>query len=187
MDAVLHILRHVAENRNILGLGSLWDAEVQNADFDEKRETERNRRAQSHLRDALLDVAIDHRLSGVAVGLTQRIHVRRIGMMWLDGVLCGSFDTALVHFHAIQRATADEHCACRLSALQLFELVPLGAVLRDLERRATEVVIVHDRGGITGRITGVWRDAVSLTTHRGRVVVPWSACGVILLHERNRL
>jgi hypothetical protein len=184
---VLHILRHMTENQNFLGLGSLWDSEVQNVALDEKREVERNRRAQTYLRDALLDLAQDHAVSVVAVGRVQSIHVRRIGMMWLDGVLCGSSDRAVVHFNAIERATADGACGCRRSLPHLFELVPFGAVLRDLERRAAEVVVVQNRSGVSGRITGVWRDALSLTTSRGRVVVPWSACGLILVTDTNRL
>ena len=184
---LVHILRPMAENQNFLGLDSLWDSEVQNADLDEKREVERNRRAQFHLRDALLDVAHDHPLNVVVANVTQLIHVRRIGMMWLDGVLCGSPDRAIVHFDAIQRATTEGMCGCRCSDPQLFEFVPFGAVLRDLERRATNVVVVHDHGGVAGRITGVWRDALSMTTHRGRVVLPWSACGLILVTDTNRL
>ena len=184
---LIHILRPMAENQDFLGLDSLWDAEVQNAVFDESREVERNRRAQFHLREALLELAHDHSLSVVATSATEQIHVRRIGMMWLDGVLCGSPDRAIVHFDAIQRATADGICGCRRSDPQLFEFVPFGAVLRDLERRATNVVVVHDRGGVAGRITGVWRDALSMATHRGRVVLPWSACGLILVTDTNRL
>ena len=184
---MVHILRHMTENQNFLGLGSLWDSEVQNIIFDEKREVERNHRAQSYLRDALLDLAQNCPVSVVAVGLSQRIHVRRIGMMWLDGVLCGSSDRVVVHFTAIHRATAAGACGCRHSPLHLFELVPFGAVLRELERRAAEVVVVHNHGGISGRITGVWRDALSLTTPRGRVVVPWSACGLVLVTDTNRL
>jgi hypothetical protein len=177
----------MTENQNFLGLGSLWDAEVQNAVFDEKREAERNRRAQLHLREALIDVAQDRSLSVMVGGVAQYIHVQRIGMMWLDGELCGSSDRAVVHFTAIQRASSGGLCGCRTSTPQLFELVPLGAVLRDLERRAAEVLVVQQHGGIAGRITGVWRDALSMTTHRGRVVVPWSACGLILIADSNRL
>lgn len=184
---MLHILRYVSENENLLGLGSLWDAEVQNAVFDEKREAERNRRAQSHLHDALLELAHDHPLNVVSVGATKPIHVRRIGMMWLDGVMCGSSDRAVIHFNAIQRVMADERCGCHSGAPQLFELVPFGAVLRDLERRAADVVVVHAIGGVAGKITGVWRDALSMTTQRGRVIVPWSACGVILVIDTNWL
>ena len=184
---MLHILRHMTESQNFLGLGSLWDSEVLNAVFDEKREAERNRRTQLHLREALLELAHDHPLSVVAVGVAHHIHVRRIGMMWLDGVLCGSSERAVVHFTAIQRAISDGPCGCRTSAPQLFELGPFGAVLRDLERRVANVVVVHDHGGVAGRITGVWRDALSMTTPRGRVVVPWSACGLILVTDTNRL
>lgn len=186
MFVVLHILRPVAENQDFLGLDSLWDAEVQNAVLDEQREVDRNRRAQFHLREALLDLAHDHPLSVVATSVTQPIHVRRIGMMWLDGVLCGAPDRAIVHFEAIQRASTDSLCGCRRSVPQLFEFVPFGAVLRDLERRATNIIVGHDLGGVSGRITGVWRDALSMTTHRGRVVLPWSACGVILVTDTNR-
>ncbi len=187
MFVVLHILRPMAENQDFLGLNSLWDAEVQNAVLDEQREVDRNRRAQFHFRDALLELVHDYPLSVFATSVTQQLHVRRIGMMWVDGVLCGSPDRAIVHFDAIQRATADGMCGCRRFAPQLFEFVPFGAVLRDLERRATNIVVVHDRGGVAGRITGVWRDALSMATHRGRVVLPWSACGVILVTDTNRL
>lgn len=184
---MLHILRHMTENQNFLGLASLWDAEVENAVFDEQRESDRIRRAQHHLRDALLDLAQDHPLSVVAVGVAQPVHVQRIGMMWVDGVLCGSFDRAIVHFTAIQRATTTGICGCQRYAAELFELVPFGAVLRDLERRGARIIVVHERGGVVGRVTGVWRDALSITTAQGRVVVPWSACGVVLVTDPNRL
>lgn len=184
---MIHILRHMPENQNFLGLGSLWDAEVQNAVLDEKREADRNRRAQLHLREALLELAHNSSVSVIAAGVTGVIHVYRIGMMWLDGVLCATSDRAVVHFSAIQRATSFRGCGCRALTPQLFELVPFGAVLRDLERRGTEVIVVHEHGGVSGRITGVWRDALSLSTRRERVVVPWSACGLILVSDTNRL
>lgn len=183
----LRILRPMTDNRNLLGLGSLWDTEVLNAIVDAKREVERNRRAQLHLREALLDLAHDRPMSVISARATQSIHVRRIGMMWLDGVLCGSSERAVVHFNAIQRASSSDVCGCRRHNPELFELVPFGAVLRDLERRASDIVVVHEQGGVAGRITGVWRDAISITTLRGRVVVPWSACGLILVTDRDRL
>lgn len=187
MECVVHILRHMAENQNLLGLGSLWDSELQNAVFDEKRETERNRRAQFHLREALLDLSADNPLTVVSTVVTSPVHVQRIGLGWLDGVVCGSVDRAIIHFTSIQRAGTTTLCGCRRQVPQLYELVPFGAVLRDLERRATDVLIVGDRGGIGGRISGVWRDAITMTTQRGRVVVPWSACGLVLVTDPNRL
>jgi hypothetical protein len=177
----------MAENQNLLGLGSLWDSEIQNAVFDEKRESERNHRAQFHLRDALVDLSADGPLTVVSTGVTSLVHVQRIGLGWIDGVVCGSADRAVVHFTAIQRAGTDTSCGCRRQAPQFYELVPFGAVLRDLERRASEVLVVGDRGGIGGRISGVWRDAVTITTTRGRAVVPWSACGLVLVTDPNRL
>lgn len=177
----------MTENQNFLGLGSLWDSEVQNAIFDEKRESERNRRAQLHVREALLDLVIDDSLNVVPAGITLVVHVQRIGLGWVDGVVCGSADRAIVHFTAIEQAGTNTTCGCRRHTPELYELVPFGAVLRDLERRATDLLVVGNRGGIAGRISGVWRDAITMVTHRGRVVVPWSACTLVLVTDPNRL
>lgn len=187
MRCVLPILRHMTENRNLLGLGSLWDSELQNAVFDEKREIERNRRAQSYVRDALLELVIDGPLNVVSRGVTSPIHVERIGLGWLDGVVCGSSERAIVRIEAIHTAGTTMTCDCRRISPQLYEFVPYGAVLRDLERRAATILVVGDRGGVGGRVFGVWRDAITLNTDRGRVVVPWSACGLVLVVDMNRL
>jgi hypothetical protein len=177
----------MTENQNLLGLGSLWDSELQNAVFDEKREIARNRRAQLHVRDALLELVIHGPLTVVSGGVTSPIHVERIGLGWLDGVLCGSSERAIVRFEALYRAGTTTTCGCRRLSPQLYEFVPYGAVLRDLERRAANILVIGDRGGVGGRVSGVWRDAITLTTDRGRVVVPWSACGLVLVADMTRL
>jgi hypothetical protein len=175
----------MGENQNLLSLGSLWDVEIDNAQWDEQREQNRERRASMYFRDALLDLA---GTTGVSVSsrLGDRlVHVRRVGLLWVDGILCGTRDRVVVHYTAIHSATDSVTCGCQLEPPRVFELVPFGAVLRELERRATEIMVIRDHGGIRGRIGGVWRDAVTVITTRGRVVLPMSECGVVV--DGNRL
>lgn len=183
---MLPIIRHMGENRNLLSLGSLWDSEIDNAQWDETREQNRDRRGALYFRDALLELAEPGSISVVSkVGLWT-VHVRRVGLMWVDGTLCGTPDRVIVHQSAIRSATDLAACGCAVESPRIFEFVPFGAVLRELERRATDITVIHDRGGVHGRISGVWRDAVTLNTARGRVVFPVSVCGVVVVGT-NRL
>lgn len=178
---VLPIIRHVGENQNLLSLGSLWDTEIDNAQWDEKREQNRDRRASLYFRDALLELAATGGISVVSRAGGKPVHVRRIGLMWVDGVMCGTTDRVVVHLTAIHSATDSVTCGCPIETPRLFELVPFGAVLRELERRSAAITVIRDHGGIHGRIGGVWRDAVTLITARGRVALPVSECGVVVV------
>lgn len=171
----------MSENENLLGLGSLWDSAVLNAQTDESRENARNERATRYLRDALTELTTDWGASVQVDQLDRPIHVERVGMMWLDGALCGTVDRVVVPFAAIGRVTTPPECGCALSPPRLFELVPLGAVWRELERRATPVIVVAHRAGVRGRIVGVWRDAMTIRGTRHRTVVPASARVVVVV------
>ena len=175
------IIRHMSTNENLLGLGSLWDAEVANIEWDERREGEREHRATRYFRDALLELASE---SGVTVHIasaSSAVHVQRIGMLWADGVLCGSNDRAIVPFREICVATNAPHCQCETRPPRVFDLVPMGAVLRELERKSALITLGLARHGLRGKICGVWRDAVSVRTTRGRVVVPFARLGLIVV------
>lgn len=182
---MLPIIRHMVENRNLLSLGSLWDSEIDNAHWDETREQNRDRRGALYFRDALLELAATGNISVVSkVGLWN-VHVRRVGLMWMDGTLCGTLDRVIVHQSAIRSVTDLATCGCQVETPRIFELLPFGAVLRELERRAADVTMMLDRGGVHGRISRVWRDAVTLKTARGRIVLPISECGVVIVGTKR--
>lgn len=177
----------MSENENLLGLGSLWDTERLNAKLDAARESERDRKAHLSLGDALVELGRENPLSVWISELTQPLHVRRLGLLWLDGRLCGSADFIAVPFPAIVRASSTVSCACDTEIPNVFELVPFGAVLRDLERRAAAVSVVVPRGGVRGRIAGVWRDALTILTAGGFVVVPHRSILGLVVEEPGRL
>lgn len=183
----LSIIRHMSENENLLGLGSLWDTERLNVEFDEAREAERERKAQLSFGDALVEQSRSEPLTVWIADSTEPLHVRRLGQLWLDGVMCGSGDTVVVPFPAIRRAASSSGCDCSIPLPKVFELVTLGAVLRDLERKAAMVSVLVNRGGIRGRICGVWRDAVSILTARGVAIVPKDSIGGVVVEEPGRL
>lgn len=185
--SVLSIIRHMREKQNLLGLGSLWDTEIHNAQWDEDRDRNRERRGQLFLRDALIELAGSDYLTVTPRFGTVPLHVRRIGMMWVDGQACGSRDRTIVHLSAVRHASETTVCGCALEIPRVYELVPFGAVLRELERKSAKVSIVHESGGRRGRIVGVWRDAVTIMTQRGRFVLPLSECGVIVVEDSNGL
>jgi hypothetical protein len=176
----------MSRNENLLGLGSLWDVEQMNIERDVARERERDRKSELYFSDAMLALRAHDGLTVQGTSLDRVIHVRRIGMMWVDGVVCGSGERAIVPFGAILTAFSPSDCGCASSAPDRYELVPLGAVLRDIERRSSSVTIVGERFGVRGRITGVWRDAVTVRSLRREAVVPRSALGVILVDDGER-
>jgi len=180
---VLPIIRHMSANENLLGLGSLWDAEQLNIERDVARERERDRKSELYFSDAMLALRGHDVLTVQMTSLDRVVHVRRIGMMWVDGVVCGSGERAIVPFGAIRTAYSPSDCGCASSAPDHYELVPLGAVLREIQRRSSSVTIVGERFGVRGRITGVWRDAITVRSSHRDTVVQRSALGVILLDD----
>lgn len=183
---VFPIIRQMSSNENLFGLGSLWDTEILNAQFDEAREKARQERATRYLRDAISDLIAESPTSVIVVAVDRPIHVERVGMMWLDGTLCGSTDRVIVPCAAIDRVSAPPECGCLIPRPREFELVPLGAVWRELERRATPVTVMTSRGGIHGRIVGVWRDAISVQGARNLFVVPASARTIVVVDGGQR-
>jgi hypothetical protein len=176
----------MSRNENLLGLGSLWDAEQTNIERDIARERERDRKSGLHFADAMMALLLDDGVTVEVTSLDRVVHVRRIGMTWIDGVVCGSVERAIVPFVAIRAAFSPSDCACAVSVPKHFELVPLGAVLREVERRSSSITIVGERFGVRGRITGVWRDAITVRSLRRESVVPRSALGVILVDDGER-
>ena len=176
----------MSRNENLLGLGSLWDVEQMNIERDVARERERDRKSELYFSSAMLALRVHDGLTIQVTSLDRVIHVRRIGMMWVDGVVCGSSERAIVPFDAILTAFSPSDCGCASSEPDCYELVPLGAVLRDIERRSSSVTIVGERFGVRGRITGVWRDAVTVRSLRRESVVPRSALSVILVDDSER-
>jgi hypothetical protein len=176
----------MSRNENLLGLGSLWDAEQMNIEWDVARERERNRKSELYFSDAMLALRMHNSVTVQVTSLDRVIHVRRIGMMWIDGVVCGSIERAIVPFGAIRAAYSPSDCACIVSPPEHFGLVPFGAVLRDIERHSSSITIVGERFGVRGRITGVWRDAITVSSLRRESVVPRSALGVILVDDGER-
>jgi hypothetical protein len=183
---VLPIIRHMSINENTLGLGSLWDSEQMNSELDVARERERVRKSGLFFSDAMLALREDDGVSVQATSFDRVVHVRRIGMTWIDGVVCGSVDRVIVPFGAIRVAFSPSDCTCVVSTPDHFELVSLGAVLRDIERHASSITVVGERFGVRGRITGVWRDAITVRSRRRESVLPRSALGVILVEDSER-
>lgn len=183
----LSIIRHMSENENLLGLGSLWDTEQLNAELDEFREKERERKGRAHFSDALTELAREHPLTAWVTVFDRPVHVRRIGMMWFDGVRCGSVDTVVVPFGAIVRVGTSTGCDCVVTAPRFFEFVTFNAVLREVERRSAPVSVINERGGVRGRISGVWRDAVTMRTELGVLVIPHSAITALIVDIDSRL
>ncbi len=173
-------------NENFLGLGSLWDAEQMNIDRDIARKHERDRKSELYFPEAMLAIRVDGGVTVQPTSLDRDIHVRRIGMMWIEGVVCGSVERAIAPFGEIRAAFSPSDCVCAVVPPDHFEMVPLGAVLRDIERHASSVTITSERFGVRGRITGVWRDAISVRSLRREWVVPRSSLGVILVDDGAR-
>ncbi len=179
MELTLSIIRQMTRDENLFGLGSLWDAEQRNADLDEAREIERGRKAQLHFRDAIVEIAKGGNALVTVVGAPQGIHVRRIGMLWLDGDLCGTTDRVIVPLSGVASVVSDSMCGCTPRSVASFEMVTFGAVARELERHVSHVSVTGDRHGVRGRISGVWRDAITVRTPLGESLFPLTAIRAI--------
>lgn len=166
-------------NENLLGLGSLWDAEQSNADLDEAREFERGRKAQLCFRDAIAEISQGGNSLVTVSGFHTGIHIKRIGMFWLDGDLCGTTDRVIVPLSGVVCVVSDSLCGCEPHSVASFEMVTFGAVARELERHMTRVIVTGDRHGVRGRISGVWRDAITVRTPAGESLFPLTAIHAI--------
>jgi hypothetical protein len=162
----------MATNDDLFGLGAMWDAERENESLDEIREFARDERAAKFFWDALRDVAGGGAIDVWVTTLDRPIHVLRIGLDWIDGALCGSPEIALVPRSAITFVRTSRRCSCSYGIATALEFVSLGAVLRQFERQARHVTLTASHQSVSGRITGVWRDAVRLRGMVDQVLVP---------------
>lgn len=159
------------ENDDLLGLGTLWDLEVANSSWDERREGDRLIRARRHLSDALASMARNDPLAAMTDNLDRWLHVRVLGMNWVDGYLCGSRARVVIPHSAVSIVRANSSCGCNRDLAKVVEWVPLSAVLRQWERRATTVTVMTARQSVTGRVVGVWRDAIQVRSMTSLTVV----------------
>lgn len=180
------IIRQMTINENRLGLGSLWDVERHNADLDEARDAERDRKARLYARDAIVALGLDSGLSVFVTGVERPVHAARIGLRWIDGAVCGTTERAVIPDGSIDLVATNAVCDCDSPSVRDYPFVTLGAVLRELERTAAEVTVVAGRRGVRGRITGVWKDALSVTSSQGESVVPVEALSVVIVDDCRR-
>ncbi len=171
----------MSEKYDPLGLGSLWDLEEANATLDESREMARNDRARTYFGDALRSRAALTSIDVAVANLDRPIHVSRVGLNWVGGTVCSTTEEAIVPFASLDSVRGASRCACPATPPDVTEFVPLGAVLRRWERRATEVTAVTRRGGLRGRLHGVWRDAVELRTQDGFALVAFEQLELIVV------
>lgn len=143
-------------------VANLWEAEEENAEWDERRELARADRAATGFAEVLVRRAVG--ASGVVVGTLHAgyVHVERIGASWLDGVECTGGSRTIVAFAAIDRIAPTPRCACRFKVARHFPHVSIGAVLRELERTSTPVTAQLTTGGVRGTVRAVWRDAIDV-------------------------
>lgn len=161
---------------NLFGdLALQWEREDANARWDEQHEEARATRSQMSFRDVLIAEKsrtgfLSVELSGVAI----RVHVGRIGSVWLDGIECGSHARVTASLGVVERAVLQQQCECVSPALTDLAHVTFGAVLRQFERRHDEISIVNSRFVSAGRITAVWSDSLRVTARDGySVIVPF--------------
>lgn len=177
----LPIIRHMSANENLLGLGSMWDVERDNANLDTMREDARDRRSRLYTRDAIVALGLEAGLSVSASGVEQPVHARRLGLGWIDGTLCGTRERAIIPFGRIVTVSTESTCECGQFTVRDYPFVPLGAVFRELERSVSEVTVICGRRGVRGRVTGVWRDALTVKSTIAETVIPVSMLSVVIV------
>lgn len=169
------------ENDDLLGLGALWDVERDNATLDEFRELARDQRSRGSFHDAILDFARRGAIDATVASSERQLHVHRIGLNWVDGRLCGGDDSTIVPLPSIRSVRSRGRCGCSAKPPRILEWVTLTAMFRRLERRASPVILTTLRGGIAGRIVGVWRDAIEVRNANGRALVPVSSLELVVV------
>lgn len=163
------------------GLESLWDAEDDNAESDERRELMRADRATRSFLAVLADRAISAPLCVTTEWSSSPIHVGRVGASWIEGMFCGSNLRVIVPLHAIVLARDAIDCSCRVEVARHYPHVTIGAVMRDCERRARMVRVVCSKSGVNGRIVGVWRDAIDVASAGSVSLLPLSVLDHIVI------
>lgn len=161
------------------GLQSLWDAETENAELDERRELIRADRATQPLVAVLCERARRTPLVAGVDGLGNSVHLTRLGSKWLEGVACGTDLAVIAPLSSLQWVGEVDACGCSVSVARLLQHVTFGARLRALERSGAVVSVVLRNGGYNGRIVAVWRDAFDLLWRRQTLTV--NAASVLAL------
>jgi hypothetical protein len=170
----------MARNDDLLGLGAMWDLERDNAALDEFREIARDERARQHFHDAILALVRSHPVDAYVGTLDRPIHITRMGMNWVEGRPCGHTDVAIAPLSATRVVRTSRGCACEVRFATVFEWVTLGAVLRHVERHAQTVTVTTVASGTTGRVVGVWRDAVTVRSREGVAVIPFASLELVV-------
>ena len=173
----------MSANENLLGLGSMWDVERDNANLDTMREDARDRRSRQHTRDAIVALGLEAGFSVAASSMERSVHARRLGLGWIDGILCGTRERAIVPFGGIVLVSTESTCECGHVTVRDYPFVPLGAVFREMERSVSEVAVICGQRGVRGRITGVWRDALTVKSTIAETVIPVSTMSVVIVEN----
>lgn len=146
------------------GLDSLWDAEHDNAEWDERREIARAERAQYSFVEVLLSSARGSAISAGLAGVGQAVHLTVVGANWAEGTPCGSHRTIIVPLHSMEWVSTAANCDCTQVIPRVVEHITLTARLRSFERAGSELAVSIATGGFRGRVSAVWRDGFELHT-----------------------
>ena len=144
------------------GFESLWDAENDNAELDERRELIRADRATTSFLDVIAQRGSTAPLTLWTVDSPRVVHLRRIGATWIDGDECGNGARIIFPFAVISRIETAPRCTCQTFPVKRFAHVTFGAVLRELERNYSTVTVSIPHGGVRGTIRAVWKDAIEV-------------------------
>lgn len=161
------------------GLDSLWDAEVDNADWDERREITRAERAQQTFIGVLVINAVTQPITVGLVGTLQSLHVSVVGANWLEGIVCGSRHDVLAPLGTVAWATTHKRCECQVAVPRVVEHVTLTARLRNFERSGMTIAVTLPSSGFRGRVTAVLQDGLELHTSVGTLLLPLGSVELI--------
>ena len=163
----------------ISGLQSLWESEEENAELDERREVLRSDRARLPFIQVLCERARRHSVVATIDGLARSVHISVLGASWCEGAMCGSGEVVVVPIHRVQSVSEAGSCGCPLLMANVIEHATMGSKLRALERSGASVTAVCETGGVRGRVTAVWKDAVDVTA--GTATFSLSVAAIVAL------
>lgn len=161
------------------GLESLWAGESDAARFDDERDRVRMSRGATESRDLVWARAAEEH--GLAIRTTAgdyRVHPTRVGLDWVDGVVCGSATRIVIPVLALREWSALAPCRCVTMPCQSVPLLEFATVLRFLERKALDVCVYAENRAYNGRITAVWAGAITVHAPGPRDLT-FSAIGAI--------
>lgn len=145
------------------GLESLWSGESEAARIDDERDRVRMSRATTEAREVLwARAAAENGLVVRTAAADYRIHPARVGLDWVDGVVCGSATRMVVPLASMRSWSPLSACECARVHCHSVPLLEFAAVLRFLERKAVNVCIYAENVAIHGRIRAVWSSAISV-------------------------